>query len=155
MRLGRRPSRVKLEAQREQLAWRGLTIERGATMPHVISSDGTSIGYDWLSTIGPVVVLVGGGLDDGTENIPLGQHLAHDFSVVNYRRRGRGDSGDTHPYAVQREIDDLAAVIDAAGGRAHTFGASSGGALLLQAAAAGLPSTGSRSTRSPTSWRSR
>jgi pimeloyl-ACP methyl ester carboxylesterase len=108
-------------------------------MPHVTSFDGTPIGYDRLSDDGPVVVLVGGGLDDGTENLPLGEYLASDFTVVNYRRRGRGDSGDIQPYEVQREIDDLAAVIGATGGRAHLFGASSGGALALRAAAAGLP----------------
>lgn len=108
-------------------------------MPHTRSLDGTPIGYDWLSSDGPVVVLVGGGLDDGAENVPLGERLAETFAVVNYRRRGRGDSGDTQPYAVQREIDDLAAVIEAAGGRAHVFGASSGGALALEAAADGLP----------------
>lgn len=108
-------------------------------MPRAVSADGTAIGYDRLSDEGPVLVLVGGGLDDGTENVPLGTHLAGSFTVVNYRRRGRGDSGDTEPYAVQREIEDLAAVIDANGGRAHLFGASSGGALALEAAAAGLP----------------
>ncbi|WP_203454122.1 alpha/beta fold hydrolase [Jiangella aurantiaca] len=85
-------------------------------------------------------MLVGGGLDDGSESVPLGEKLAAtEFAVVNYRRRGRGDSGDTAPYAVEREIEDLAAVIEAAGGRAHLFGASSGGALALEAAAAGLP----------------
>ncbi|MFC0531085.1 alpha/beta fold hydrolase [Phytohabitans kaempferiae] len=108
-------------------------------MPHATSADGTAIGYDRLGDEGPVVVLVSGGLDDGTENIPLGQHLADTFAVIAYRRRGRGDSGDTQPYAVQREVEDLAAVIDATGGRAHLFGASSGGALALEAAAAGLP----------------
>jgi pimeloyl-ACP methyl ester carboxylesterase len=108
-------------------------------MPHVNSADGTPIGYDRLSDEGPTLVLVGGGLDDGTENRPLGEYLAGSFSVVNYRRRGRGDSGDRQPYAVEREIDDLAAVIGATGGRAHLFGASSGGALALEAAAAGLP----------------
>ncbi|SHI38721.1 Pimeloyl-ACP methyl ester carboxylesterase [Nocardiopsis flavescens] len=108
-------------------------------MPHVTSADGTAIGYDRLGGEDPAVVLVGGGLDDGTENLPLGRHLAESFAVVSYRRRGRGDSGDTGPYAVQREVEDLAAVIDAAGGRAHLFGASSGGALALEAAAAGLP----------------
>lgn len=109
-------------------------------MPHVTSADGTSIGYDRLSEEGPVLVLVAGGLDDGSENLPLGEHLADAFTVVGYRRRGRGDSdsGD-RPYAVEREVEDLAAVIDAAGGRAHLFGASSGGALALEAAAAGLP----------------
>ncbi|SDT24050.1 alpha/beta fold hydrolase [Jiangella sp. DSM 45060] len=109
-------------------------------MPHVTSADGTAIGYDLISDDGPAVVLVGGGLDDGSENAPLGEHLAAaGFAVVNYRRRGRGDSGDTAPYAVEREVEDLAAVIEAAGGRAHLFGASSGGALALEAAAAGLP----------------
>lgn len=108
-------------------------------MPHVTSADGTAIGYDRLSDEGPAVVLVSGGLDDGTENIPLGRHLADTFAVVTYRRRGRGDSGDTQPYAVRREVEDLAAVIDATGGRAHLFGASTGGALALAAAAAGLP----------------
>ncbi|WBQ08500.1 alpha/beta fold hydrolase [Kribbella sp. CA-293567] len=108
-------------------------------MPHVTSADGTKIGYDRLSEDGPALVLVGGGLDDGTENVPLGEWLADRFSVVNYRRRGRGDSGDTAPYAVEREMEDLAAVIEAAGGRAHVFAASSGGALALEAAAAGIP----------------
>lgn len=108
-------------------------------MTHVISADGTSIGYNRLSGDGPALVLVDGGLDDGTENRPLGEHLASSFAVVSYRRRGRGDSGDSQPYAVGREVEDLAAVIDAVGGRAHLFGASSGGALALEAAAAGLP----------------
>ncbi|MGL5852341.1 MAG: alpha/beta fold hydrolase [Phycicoccus sp.] len=108
-------------------------------MPQVTSADGTAIGYDRLCDDGPVVVLVGGGLDDGTENVPLGLHLADTFAVVNYRRRGRGDSGDTQPYSVRREIEDLAAVVDATGGRAHLFAASTGGALALEAAEAGLP----------------
>lgn len=85
-------------------------------MLHAISTDGTPIGYNWLSHHGPAVILVGGGLDDGTENLPLGEQLATRFAVVNYRRRGRGDSGDVQPYSVQREIEDLAAVIDAVGG---------------------------------------
>jgi hypothetical protein len=110
---------------------------------YVTSADGTTIGYDLLSDDGPAVVLVGGGLDDGSENVPLGTWLADTFRVVNYRRRGRGDSGDVAPYAVQREVEDLAAVIDVVGGPVHVFGASSGassgGALALEAAAAGLP----------------
>lgn len=112
-------------------------------MPHVTSADGTRIGFDSIVQDhpgdGPVVVFVSGGLDDGTESLPLAQHLAETFDVVVYRRRGRGDSGDTSPYAVRREIEDLAAVIDAVGGRANVFGASTGGALALEAAAAGLP----------------
>lgn len=108
-------------------------------MPQVCSADGTLIGYDRVRNDQPALVLVGGGLDDGTENRPLGEYLTDSFSVVNYRRRGRGDSDDGRPYAVEREIEDLAAVIDAVGGRAHLFGASTGGALALEAAAAGLP----------------
>lgn len=107
-------------------------------MAFATSSDGTRIGFDRLSTAGPALVLVDGGLDDGTENLPLGRHLADAFAVTTYRRRGRGDSGDTAPYALQREIEDLAAVVEEVGGHAHLFGASSGGALALEAAAAGV-----------------
>jgi pimeloyl-ACP methyl ester carboxylesterase len=64
----------------------------------------------------------------------LAAALAHDFTVFAYDRRGRGDSGDTQPYAVEREVEDLAAVIDAAGGPAFVFGHSSGAVLALEAA---------------------
>lgn len=102
------------------------------------SADGMQIACQRGGT-GPAVVLVGGALDDGSENAVLMPALAGEFTVYNYARRGRGDSEDTRPYAVQRELEDLAAVLDAAGGRAHVFGASTGGALALEAAAAGLP----------------
>ena len=105
---------------------------------YVTSNDGTSIAYS-LHGSGPNVIMVGGGLDDGSENEPLAAWLASDFSVYNYARRGRGDSGSTQPYAVEREIEDLAALLAEAGGTANIFGASSGGALVLRAAAAGLP----------------
>lgn len=104
----------------------------------VRSSDGTAIAFTRAGT-GPPVVLVGGGLDDGAENAPLGRALASWFTVVNYARRGRGASGDTAPYAVEREVEDLAALVAVCPGPAHLFGASSGGALALTAAAAGLP----------------
>ena len=104
----------------------------------VRSSDGTAIAFTRVGT-GPPVVLVGGGLDDGAENVPLGRVLASWFTVVNYARRGRGASGDTAPYAVEREVEDLAALLAVCDGPAHLFGASSGGALALTAAAAGLP----------------
>ncbi|GIF72387.1 alpha/beta fold hydrolase [Asanoa siamensis] len=104
----------------------------------VTSRDGTPIAYTRAGA-GPAVVLVGGGLDDGAENAPLGAALARSFTVVNYARRGRAPSGDTAPYAVEREIDDLAALLAVVDGPAHLFGASSGGALALTAAAAGLP----------------
>jgi pimeloyl-ACP methyl ester carboxylesterase len=106
-------------------------------MENVTSPDGTELACERAGE-GPAVVLVGGGAVDRSENAPLVPLLADRFSVVNYDRRGRGDSGDTAPYAREREIEDLAAVIDAAGGRAHVYGISSGGALALEAAAAGL-----------------
>lgn len=102
----------------------------------VTSNDGTTIAYNRKGS-GPAVILVGGGLDDGVENAPLAPALAERFTVYNYARRGRGASGFTEPYAVEREIEDLDALIAAAGGSAHLFGASSGGALAMEAAAAG------------------
>jgi pimeloyl-ACP methyl ester carboxylesterase len=107
-------------------------------MPNVTSKDGTSIAYE-RSGQGPAVVLVGGALDDGAENAPLAAELAARFTVYNYARRGRGDSDDTPPYTVEREIDDLGAVIGVAGGEVFVFGHSSGGALALEGAIQGLP----------------
>jgi pimeloyl-ACP methyl ester carboxylesterase len=106
-------------------------------MPHVTSADGTSIVYQRDGT-GPAVILIGGGLDDGSENAPLAAELAKHVTVYNFARRGRGSSGDTQPYAAQREIEDIAALIEEAGGIAHLFGASSGGMFALEAATAGL-----------------
>ena len=106
-------------------------------MDRVTSKDGTSIAYTREGR-GPAVVLVGGALDDGSENAPLAPAMAEHFTVYNYARRGRGESGDTQPYAVERELEDIAALIAGAGGSACVFGASSGGALALEAAAAGL-----------------
>ena len=105
-------------------------------MNRVTSKDGTSIAYDRTGS-GPAVILVGGGLDDGSENAPLAPELAEHFTVVNYARRGRGESVDTVPYAIEREIEDIDALIAEAGGSAHLYGVSSGGALALEAAAAG------------------
>jgi pimeloyl-ACP methyl ester carboxylesterase len=106
-------------------------------LPRVTSRDGTSIAYDRQGA-GPPVVLVGGGLDDGSESAPLATELADRFTVYNYARRGRGQSGDTGPYAVERELEDLAALIGEAGGSARVYGVSSGGMFALEAAAAGL-----------------
>jgi pimeloyl-ACP methyl ester carboxylesterase len=103
----------------------------------VTSTDGTSIAYEHLGS-GPAVILVTGGLDDGSENAPLATELAGHFTVFNFNRRGRGESGDTPPYAVQREIEDIEALIAEARGSAHVYGVSSGGALALEAAAAGI-----------------
>jgi pimeloyl-ACP methyl ester carboxylesterase len=103
----------------------------------VTSKDGTSIAYERAGS-GPAVILVGGGIVDRSENAPLAPELAERFTVFNYDRRGRGDSGDTQPYAVEREIEDIEALTAEAGGSAHLYGVSSGGALALEAAAAGL-----------------
>jgi pimeloyl-ACP methyl ester carboxylesterase len=102
-----------------------------------MSRDGTSIAYDRQGA-GPPVILVGGGLDDGSENAPLATELADRFTVYNYARRGRGESGDTSPYAVQRELEDLEALLGLAGGSAGVYGVSSGGMFALEAAATGL-----------------
>jgi len=107
-------------------------------MEKVTSADGTAIAYDRLGD-GPAVVLVCGGSVDRMSNAPLAALLAQDHTVYNYDRRGRGDSGDANEYSVEREIEDLAAVIEAAGGSAYVYGSSSGAALALRAAAAGLP----------------
>jgi pimeloyl-ACP methyl ester carboxylesterase len=104
---------------------------------NVISADGTSISYERQGT-GPPVVLVGGGLTDRSENGPLAEALSSGFTTYNYDRRGRGESGDTQPYALEREIEDIESLIGEAGGSAHLYGVSSGGALALEAAAAGL-----------------
>jgi pimeloyl-ACP methyl ester carboxylesterase len=106
-------------------------------MDRVTSKDGTSIAYDRQGS-GPPVILVGGAFVDRSENAPLAAELARSHTVLNYDRRGRGDSGDTLPYAVEREIEDLEALIAEAGGSAHLYGVSSGGALVLEAAAAGV-----------------
>lgn len=110
-------------------------------METTASADGTTIAYDARGS-GPLVVIVGGAFNDRGTWAELADSLADDgFTTVSYDRRGRGGSGNTEPYAVEREIDDLAAVIAAAGGDGpvHAHGVSSGGALLLRAVAAGLP----------------
>src|SRR5688500_907857 len=109
-------------------------------MGTVTSKDGTTIVYDKLGT-GDAVILTGGALVARAAHAGLAQLLAQDFTVFNYDRRGRGDSGDTPPYAVEREVEDIAAVIDAAGGSACLYGTSSGSVLALEAAASGLPVT--------------
>jgi hypothetical protein len=109
-------------------------------MEKILSKDGTSIAFD-QSGEGPAVILVCGGSTDRTANAPLAALLAQHFTVFNYDRRGRGDSGDTAPYAVEREVEDLEAVINAAGGSASVYGTSSGAALAFEAAASGLAIT--------------
>ncbi|MFJ6073042.1 alpha/beta fold hydrolase [Streptomyces sp. NPDC093065] len=103
-----------------------------------VSRDGTRIAYERTGR-GPTVVLVSGAMSTGATTAPLAAELSDRFDVVVYDRRGRGGSGDTAPYAVEREIEDLAALTEAVGGEASLYGMSSGGALVLRAAASGLP----------------
>jgi pimeloyl-ACP methyl ester carboxylesterase len=107
-------------------------------MEKVTSKDGTIITFDKLGS-GPAVVLVSGGSVDKSSNASLAEILSSKFTVYNYDRRGRGESGDTPPYAVQREVEDIEAVIGAAGGQAYLYGSSSGAVLALEAARSGLP----------------
>jgi pimeloyl-ACP methyl ester carboxylesterase len=109
-------------------------------MDKVRSSDGTTIAFDRLG-VGTPVILVSGASTARAIHAQLAELLAGHFTVFNYDRRGRGDSGDTPPYTVQREVEDLDAVITEAGGAAAVFGNSSGAVLALHAAAAGLPLT--------------
>ncbi|MEV4411305.1 alpha/beta hydrolase [Catellatospora sp. NPDC049609] len=107
-------------------------------MRTVTSGDGTTIAYTTTGS-GPAVVLVGGAFCARDFAGPLPELLSDSYTVYAYDRRGRGDSTDTQPYAVERELEDLRAVIDAAGGQAHVYGVSSGAILAFEAAAAGLP----------------
>jgi pimeloyl-ACP methyl ester carboxylesterase len=106
-------------------------------MQTVISADGTRIAYDRYGQ-GPALILVSGAMSyrkfKKFEQIATG--LSEHCTVINYDRRGRGDSGPAGPVSVQHEVDDIAALIDAVGGRASLFGWSSGGAVALRAAAA-------------------
>jgi pimeloyl-ACP methyl ester carboxylesterase len=107
---------------------------------YVTSADGTRIAYETVGS-GPPVVFVGGAFATRASAREYASALSGRFSATSYDRRGRGDSGDTRPYAPARELDDLRAVIDAVGGSAFVYGHSSGGALALDAVAAGLPIT--------------
>ena len=101
------------------------------------SDDGTTIAYERTGD-GPPIVLVAGAFGDRHAFGDLTQHLAGRFTAVTYDRRGRGDSGDTPPYEVERELDDLEAVIQAVGGGAFVHGMSSGAVLGLRAAASAV-----------------
>lgn len=110
-------------------------------MEKTTSADGTTIAYDAWGD-GPAVVIVGGAFNDRNTWADLARALAGEgLRAVSYDRRGRGDSGDTAPYALEREFEDLRAVIDAVSPGTPVFahGVSSGGALLLRAVDAGVP----------------
>jgi pimeloyl-ACP methyl ester carboxylesterase len=107
-------------------------------MKKILSKDGTAIAVERIGR-GPALVFVDGAMcyRASGPSQPMATALAEHFTVFTYDRRGRGDSADTRPYDVQREIDDLEAVIHEAGGQAVVFGVSSGAALALEAASRG------------------
>jgi pimeloyl-ACP methyl ester carboxylesterase len=112
-------------------------------MPTATSKDGTTIAYDREGR-GPVVILVDGALGERKLDrrfklmTGISERLSPRFTVINYDRRGRGESNEVGPFAVAREVEDIAALIEAEGGRAALCGFSSGGALALRAAGAGI-----------------
>jgi pimeloyl-ACP methyl ester carboxylesterase len=105
-------------------------------METVTSKDGTTIAFDKAGE-GPALIVVGGALSVRSSSIPmikvLTDLLSKHFTVYHYDRRGRGDSGDTPPYAVEREVEDIEVLIDDAGGSAFVYGISSGAVLALEA----------------------
>lgn len=108
----------------------------GVVPEFVKSADGTSIAYEVAGT-GPSLVITGGAFNTRYSPGELIGLLSPHFTVYTWDRRGRGDSGNTLPYSVERETDDLAAVIEAAGGSVFAYGHSSGAILTLEAAVAG------------------
>lgn len=107
-------------------------------MNTVTSTDGTKIAFDKVGS-GPAVILVNGAMVHRASNptmAQLAELLGEHFTVYNYDRRGRGESGDTKPFTKPREIEDVQALIRDAGGKAMVFGISSGGAVALETAAA-------------------
>ena len=101
-------------------------------MQKITSKDGTEIAYDKVGH-GPVVIFVLGALNSRKSGATLAKLLAPHFTVINYDRRGRGDSTDATAYAPQREVEDIAALIDAVGKPVYLYGHSSGAAIALQA----------------------
>jgi len=103
----------------------------------VTSRDGTTIAFERAGA-GPPLILVAAALSDRRDSRKLATLLAPSFTVINYDRRGRGASGDTHPYEVEREVEDIEALVKDVGGSAFLFGSSSGAVLALEAAARGI-----------------
>jgi pimeloyl-ACP methyl ester carboxylesterase len=108
-------------------------------MSHVISKDGTRIAYERMGS-GPAVILIDGAMCSRAfgPSRKIAELLKEHFTVYLYDRRGRGESGDTQPYSKAREVEDIDALVRAAGGSAFAVGLSSGAALALEAAASGL-----------------
>src|SRR5688572_18136414 len=105
-------------------------------MSHVISKDGTSIAFD-KSGEGPAIIIMNGamGFREFYGDKPLVEALSNDFTIYTYDRRGRGESTDTKPYTAEKEMEDVAALIEDAGGSSFLYGVSSGAALALRVAA--------------------
>jgi len=115
-------------------------VTQTVTTQTVTSKDGTTIAYETLGA-GPAVVLVDGAMcyrEFGPAR-DVAKALSDEYTVYIYDRRGRGESGNTEPYEVQREVEDLAAVIEATGEHPFVMGQSSGAGLALEAAIAGVP----------------
>ncbi|MCU1443301.1 MAG: lysophospholipase [Cryobacterium sp.] len=100
------------------------------------SADGSTIAYDMVGS-GPPLIIIGGAFNTRHSAGDIAALLAADFSVYSYDRRGRGDSTETKPYAIDREVEDVVALVKAAGGSAVVYGHSSGAALALEAAVQG------------------
>jgi pimeloyl-ACP methyl ester carboxylesterase len=109
-------------------------------MKTVTSADATTIAFDQFGAGAPIIIAAGA-FNDRSTTEPLARALAPQLLAVNYDRRGRGDSGDGSRYAVEREVEDIDALIAEVGGSAAVFGYSSGATLALRAAAAGLAIT--------------
>lgn len=107
-------------------------------MEKIESIDGTVIAFDQIGD-GPPIIVVAGAACDRAIDVPIAEALANHFTVLNYDRRGRGESADTPPYSVDREIEDIEVLLRAAGGSASVLGLSSGAVLAAEAAASGLP----------------
>ncbi|MER6910140.1 alpha/beta hydrolase [Streptomyces sp. NPDC000594] len=113
---------------------------RDCPMETAVSADGTVIAYERYGS-GPPVVVIGGGLNDRAMFTPLSTIMSERFTVYTYDRRGRGDSGEGDPgrWTIDREIEDLAAILDAVGEPSHVFANCTGGMIAVLAAAGGLP----------------
>ena len=113
------------------------TTQRSHSTKTVNSADGTPIAFD-QDNQGPPIIMVVGAFNTRSTTAPLAAALSDRFTTINYDRRGRGDSGDTQPYAVEREIQDIETLISETAAPAAVFGYSSGATLALKAAAHGL-----------------
>jgi pimeloyl-ACP methyl ester carboxylesterase len=131
--MGDKPVAPGEGAKGEDRKGTSLKAQANESVTFAQSNDGTKIAFEKAGK-GPAVVIVGGALSRREDGAPLVEKLADRFTVYTYDRRGRGESGDTKPYAVEREIEDLGALIEQAGGSAYVYGVSSGAALSLQGA---------------------